>query len=189
MKYAFRWRERAVRQLRAIPQPAALTILQALTPLGDDPRRHHHVRHEQSNHDPKVAQPARERRERGLSVPQITIAFGRERRRQPVVSEIEKARHLASVEAQRGLRAAPDATRDFVALLPGRLKTAPARPAKRGTAAVRELAPALEFGQFRPTPGRLRTPRSGGFQPPWGMSVGGNDVFARLRPSASKLAS
>ena len=39
MKYAFRWRERAVRQLRAIPQPAALTILQALTPLGDDPRR------------------------------------------------------------------------------------------------------------------------------------------------------
>ena len=39
MKYAFRWRERAVRQLRAIPQPTALTILQALTPLGDDPRR------------------------------------------------------------------------------------------------------------------------------------------------------
>jgi mRNA interferase RelE/StbE len=39
VKYAFRWRERAVRQLRAIPQPAALTILQALTPLGDDPRR------------------------------------------------------------------------------------------------------------------------------------------------------
>ena len=39
MKYAFRWREHAVRQLRAIPQPAALTILQALTPLGDDPRR------------------------------------------------------------------------------------------------------------------------------------------------------
>ncbi len=39
MKYAFRWRERAVRQLRAIPQVAALTILQALTPLGDDPRR------------------------------------------------------------------------------------------------------------------------------------------------------
>ncbi len=39
MKYAFRWRERAVRQLRAIPQPAALTILQALTQLGDDPRR------------------------------------------------------------------------------------------------------------------------------------------------------
>ena len=38
MKYAFRWRERAVRQLRAIPQPAALTILRALTPLGDDPR-------------------------------------------------------------------------------------------------------------------------------------------------------
>ncbi len=40
MKYAFRWRERAVRQLRAIPQSAALTILRALTPLGDDPRRH-----------------------------------------------------------------------------------------------------------------------------------------------------
>ncbi len=39
MKYAFRWREHAVRQLRSIPQPAALTILQALTPLGDDPRR------------------------------------------------------------------------------------------------------------------------------------------------------
>ena len=39
MKYAFRWRERAVRQLRAIPQPAALTILRALTPLGDDPHR------------------------------------------------------------------------------------------------------------------------------------------------------
>lgn len=39
MKYAFRWRERAVRQLRVIPQPAALTILGALAPLGDDPRR------------------------------------------------------------------------------------------------------------------------------------------------------
>jgi mRNA interferase RelE/StbE len=39
VKYAFRWRERAIRQLRAIPQPAALAILQALTPLGDDPRR------------------------------------------------------------------------------------------------------------------------------------------------------
>jgi mRNA interferase RelE/StbE len=39
MKYAFRWRERAVRQLRAIPRPAALAILLALTPLGDDPRR------------------------------------------------------------------------------------------------------------------------------------------------------
>jgi mRNA interferase RelE/StbE len=39
VKYAFRWRERAVVQLRAIPQPAALTILQALTPLGNDPRR------------------------------------------------------------------------------------------------------------------------------------------------------
>jgi mRNA interferase RelE/StbE len=39
VKYAFRWRERAVRQLRVIPQPAALTILGALAPLGDDPRR------------------------------------------------------------------------------------------------------------------------------------------------------
>ena len=39
MKYAFRWRERAVRQLKAIPQTAALMILRALTPLGDDPRR------------------------------------------------------------------------------------------------------------------------------------------------------
>jgi mRNA interferase RelE/StbE len=39
VKYAFRWRERAVRQLRAIPQAAALTILRALTLLGDDPRR------------------------------------------------------------------------------------------------------------------------------------------------------
>ena len=39
MKYAFRWRERAVRQLTAIPQTAALTILRAMTPLGDDPRR------------------------------------------------------------------------------------------------------------------------------------------------------
>jgi len=39
VKYAFRWRERAVRQLREIPQSAALTILRALTPLGDDPRR------------------------------------------------------------------------------------------------------------------------------------------------------
>ena len=39
MKYAFRWRERAVRQLRAVPQPTALTILRALAPLGDDPRR------------------------------------------------------------------------------------------------------------------------------------------------------
>ena len=39
MKYAFRWRERAVRQLQAIPQTAALTILRAMTPLGDDPRR------------------------------------------------------------------------------------------------------------------------------------------------------
>ena len=39
MKYAFRWRERAVKQLRAIPQPAALTILRALALLGDDPRR------------------------------------------------------------------------------------------------------------------------------------------------------
>ncbi len=39
MKYAFQWRERAVRQLRAIPQQTAVTILRALTPLGDDPRR------------------------------------------------------------------------------------------------------------------------------------------------------
>jgi mRNA interferase RelE/StbE len=39
VKYAFRWRERAVRQLRAIPQPTALTILRALAELGDDPRR------------------------------------------------------------------------------------------------------------------------------------------------------
>jgi mRNA interferase RelE/StbE len=39
VKYAFRWRERAVRQLRAVPQQMALTILRALTPLGDDPRR------------------------------------------------------------------------------------------------------------------------------------------------------
>jgi mRNA interferase RelE/StbE len=39
VKYAFRWRERAVRQLRAIPCSAALTILRAVTPLGDDPRR------------------------------------------------------------------------------------------------------------------------------------------------------
>jgi mRNA interferase RelE/StbE len=39
VKYAFRWRERAFRQLRAIPQSAALTILRALAPLGDDPRR------------------------------------------------------------------------------------------------------------------------------------------------------
>jgi mRNA interferase RelE/StbE len=39
VKYAFRWRELAVKQLTALPQPAALTILRALTPLGDDPRR------------------------------------------------------------------------------------------------------------------------------------------------------
>jgi mRNA interferase RelE/StbE len=39
VKYAFRWRERAVRQLRAIPQQTAVTILRALTPLGNDPRR------------------------------------------------------------------------------------------------------------------------------------------------------
>jgi mRNA interferase RelE/StbE len=39
VKYAFRWRERAVRQLRTIPPQAALGILRALTPLGDDPRR------------------------------------------------------------------------------------------------------------------------------------------------------
>jgi mRNA interferase RelE/StbE len=41
VKYAFRWREQAVRQLKAIPQTAALTILRAMTPLGDDPRRPH----------------------------------------------------------------------------------------------------------------------------------------------------
>ena len=39
MKYAFRWREKAIRQLRAVPQSTALTILRALSPLGDDPRR------------------------------------------------------------------------------------------------------------------------------------------------------
>jgi len=39
VKYAFRWRERAVRQLRTIPQSAALTILRAIAPLGEDPRR------------------------------------------------------------------------------------------------------------------------------------------------------
>jgi mRNA interferase RelE/StbE len=39
VKYVFRWRERAVRLLRAIPQATALTILRALTPLGEDPRR------------------------------------------------------------------------------------------------------------------------------------------------------
>lgn len=39
MKYAFRWRERAAAQLKAIPPTAALTILRAMTPLGDDPRR------------------------------------------------------------------------------------------------------------------------------------------------------
>jgi len=39
VKYVFRWRECAVHQLRAIPQATALTILRALTPLGDDPRR------------------------------------------------------------------------------------------------------------------------------------------------------
>ena len=39
MKYAFVWRERAARELRAIPQSAAMTILRALTPLGEDPRR------------------------------------------------------------------------------------------------------------------------------------------------------
>lgn len=38
MKYTFQWRPRAIRQLRAIPQPTALAILRALTPLGDDPR-------------------------------------------------------------------------------------------------------------------------------------------------------
>lgn len=39
MKYAFRWEELAIRQLRGIPQQTALTILRELTPLGEDPRR------------------------------------------------------------------------------------------------------------------------------------------------------
>jgi mRNA interferase RelE/StbE len=39
VKYAFVWHERARRQLRAIPPQTALTILRALTPLGEDPRR------------------------------------------------------------------------------------------------------------------------------------------------------
>jgi mRNA interferase RelE/StbE len=39
VKYAFRWEELAIRQLRDIPQHTALTILRALTPLGEDPRR------------------------------------------------------------------------------------------------------------------------------------------------------
>jgi mRNA interferase RelE/StbE len=39
VKYTFRWRERAVRPLRAIPQAEALTILRALAPLGENPRR------------------------------------------------------------------------------------------------------------------------------------------------------
>jgi mRNA interferase RelE/StbE len=39
VKYEFRWRERAIRELRALPQPVALTILRALATLGDDPRR------------------------------------------------------------------------------------------------------------------------------------------------------
>lgn len=39
MRYAFRWRERAKRQLGALPRPAAMTILRTLTPLGDNPRR------------------------------------------------------------------------------------------------------------------------------------------------------
>ena len=38
MKYAFRWRERAVKDLRAMPDPTALTILRALAALRDDPR-------------------------------------------------------------------------------------------------------------------------------------------------------
>jgi mRNA interferase RelE/StbE len=39
VKYAFQWTGRAISQLQAIPQPVALTILRALSPLGDDPRR------------------------------------------------------------------------------------------------------------------------------------------------------
>ncbi|QIS09537.1 type II toxin-antitoxin system RelE family toxin [Nocardia arthritidis] len=39
MKYEFVWTPIARRQLRAIPQPAALALLTALTLLGDDPYR------------------------------------------------------------------------------------------------------------------------------------------------------
>ncbi|WUH93365.1 type II toxin-antitoxin system RelE/ParE family toxin [Streptomyces sp. NBC_00433] len=39
MKYALRFTETARRQLRAIDRTAAMTILTALTPLGDDPYR------------------------------------------------------------------------------------------------------------------------------------------------------
>ena len=39
MKYAYRWRERAVKELRAIPDPTALTILREFAALRDDPQR------------------------------------------------------------------------------------------------------------------------------------------------------
>ncbi|MEU6851999.1 type II toxin-antitoxin system RelE/ParE family toxin [Actinacidiphila alni] len=39
MKYALHFTESARRQLRAIDRTAAMTILTALTPLGDDPYR------------------------------------------------------------------------------------------------------------------------------------------------------
>jgi mRNA interferase RelE/StbE len=39
MKYDFDFRPAARRQLRALPQAAAMAILSALTPLGEDPRR------------------------------------------------------------------------------------------------------------------------------------------------------
>ena len=39
MKYAFRWRERAVKELRAIPDPTALTIWREFAALRDDPQR------------------------------------------------------------------------------------------------------------------------------------------------------
>ncbi|MFF7153729.1 type II toxin-antitoxin system RelE/ParE family toxin [Streptomyces sp. NPDC008139] len=39
MKYALRFTVSAQRQLRAIDRTAAMTILTALTPLGDDPYR------------------------------------------------------------------------------------------------------------------------------------------------------
>jgi mRNA interferase RelE/StbE len=39
VKYAFRFTSRALRQLRALPQQEAITVLRGITPLGDDPRR------------------------------------------------------------------------------------------------------------------------------------------------------
>jgi mRNA interferase RelE/StbE len=39
VKYGFDFRPAARRQLRALPQAAAMGILSALTPLGEDPRR------------------------------------------------------------------------------------------------------------------------------------------------------